>query len=77
MNTVTYQEYKDAFYAFAGKLSKQEYLNALEDADFLDKFIAHLYGKSAPAKDSDEWIEFDRINTEYCENLYTEIEGIL
>lgn len=77
MKKVTYQNYKESFFAFAGTCTKQEYLDALSDFDFLERFNCYLYGNELPERDSEEWQQLDSQNTKYCDHLYMEIEEIL
>lgn len=73
MKTFGYLEYKNSFFAFAGECSKDEYLAALSDYDFLEKFNDYMYGENW--RESEEWEELDSVNTGYCEKLYEEIEA--
>ena len=77
MKTISYQKYKESFFAFAGTCTKQEYLDALSDFDFLEKFTAYLYGDELPESDTEEAEQLERQNTKYCDHLYMEIEEIL
>lgn len=74
MKILGYLEYKNSFFAFAGECSKDEYLAALSDYDFLEKFNDYLY-EDLPERETEEWEELDSVNTEYCEKLYEEIGG--
>ena len=75
MKILGYLEYKNSFFAFAGECSKNEYLAALADYDFLEKFNDYMYGEDLPERESEEWEELDGVNTEYCGKLYGEIES--
>lgn len=75
MEILSYQDYKDSFFAFAGECSKNEYLAALSDYDFLEKFNDYMYGEDLPGGESEEWEELDDVNTKYCERLYMEIDN--
>ena len=75
MEILSYKDYKDSFFAFAGECSKDEYLAALSDYDFLEKFSDYLY-EDLPERETEEWEELDSVLTEYCEKLYMELTAI-